>query len=93
MISRIKILCIHLFECIFFSKNMLSITNNHVNKVSDKMEQNSCFEKFRNAILENLLNFNEKDEYCDLEVHCSDGIVLVHGLVFGTICPLVKRYL
>eukprot|EP00092_Neocalanus_flemingeri_P029795 GFUD01032349.1.p1 GENE.GFUD01032349.1~~GFUD01032349.1.p1 ORF type:complete len:823 (+),score=166.44 GFUD01032349.1:67-2535(+) len=54
------------------------------------MAQNPSFEKFRNAILENLLNFNEKDEYCDLEVHCADGIVLVHGLVFGTLCPPIK---
>jgi len=54
------------------------------------MTKNSGFEKFRNAILENLLNFNEKDEYCDLEVHCSDGVVLVHGLVFGALCPPVK---
>jgi len=54
------------------------------------MAQTPSFEKFRNAILENLLNFNEKDEYCDLEVHCSDGIVLVHGLVFGTLCPPFK---
>ena len=56
------------------------------------MGQNSCFEKFKNAILENLLNFNEKDEHCDLEVHCSDGVVLVHGLVFVALCPPIKRY-
>ena len=56
------------------------------------MGQNSCFEKFKNAILENLLNFNEKDEHCDLEVHCSDGVVLVHGLVFAALCPPIKRY-
>jgi len=54
------------------------------------MGQNSCFEKFKNAILENLLNFNEKDEHCDLEVHCSDGVVLVHGLVFVALCPPIK---
>ena len=60
---------------------------------SEKMGQNSCFEKFKNAILENLLHFNEKDEHCDLEVHCSDGVVLVHGLVFVALCPpiLLKR--
>ena len=55
------------------------------------MGQNAYSDKFRNAILENLLHFNEKDEYCDLEVHCCDGIVLVQDLVFGALCPLYKR--
>jgi len=43
--------------------------------------------RFRNALLDKLSDFNESDAYCDLEVHCRDGTVLVQHLVLAALCP------
>jgi len=43
--------------------------------------------RFRDAILDNLLAFTERPEWCELEVRCRDGPAAVPGLVFAALFP------
>ena len=47
--------------------------------------------RFRDAILEGVHAAINREENCDLQVSCSDGIVMLPSLLLASTCPLVRR--
>ena len=47
--------------------------------------------RFRDAILEGVHAAINREENCDLQVSCSDGIVMLPSLLLASTCPLIRR--
>ena len=53
-----------------------------------RMAEDPGFRKYRDAILNNLLQ--HQDSFLDLDVICSDGTLKVHGTVFASLIPALR---